>query len=50
MKVILKLDHKEIENLKPFIDEIRYQKGVSLFVREYDKAYKDLIKAKMLNK
>jgi hypothetical protein len=50
MKVLIKISDKEIENLKPWLDEIRYHKGVELFVREYDKVYKDLIRAKMLNK
>jgi hypothetical protein len=50
MKVAIYIDDKEIENLKPFIEEIRFQKGVAGFVRQYHKIYQDLIKAKKLNK
>jgi hypothetical protein len=42
MKILIKIDYKEIKNLKPWVDEIRYQKGVELFVKEFDKVYRDL--------
>lgn len=49
LKVILKLTDKDILDLKEFVDDIRYQKKAAGFVREYDKVYKDVIKAKMIN-
>jgi hypothetical protein len=48
-KVIMRLTEKDILYLKPHIDEIRYEKGIENFIREYDKVYKDLIRARMIN-
>lgn len=44
MKVILKLTSTDIKKLKPYVDEIRFEKGIENFVSQYNKVYKDLMK------
>jgi hypothetical protein len=39
MKIILNLNHRDIKNLKPWVNEIRFNKGLEGFVKEYERAY-----------